>query len=172
MVCSRLGILVILAAVAAFGQKSIPARWANWGPFLGTWEAVGGGAPGQGKGSFTFAPELQGAVLTRANFSEYPASKDKPAYRHDDLVVIYLDSDKKTRANYWDNEDHVIRYTIEFAQDGNSMVWLSDPQLGPRFRLTYAKTSTDTLALRFEIAPPNAPSEFRTYIEAAAKRVK
>jgi len=40
----------------------------------------------------------------------------------------------------------------------------------PRYRLTYVKTGSDTLTLRFEIAPPGKPDSFSTYIEAKAKR--
>src|SRR5690348_7018996 len=168
----RVTIVAVIAAAAALAQNSdVATRWANWKPFLGTWEGTGGGAPGQGKGSFTFSPDLQGVVLTRRNYSEYPARKDRAAYRHDDFVVIYLDADKKTRADYWDNEDHLIHYTIDFTDNGDRMVWVSDPaRPGPRFRLTYAKTAADALSLKFEIAPPNAPTEFKTYVEAAAKR--
>ena len=43
-------------------------------------------------------------------------------------------------------------------------------QPGPRYRLTYIKTGDDTLKMTFEIAPPNDPSKFKTYIEAAARR--
>jgi hypothetical protein len=40
----------------------------------------------------------------------------------------------------------------------------------PRYRLTYVRTGSDTLTLRFEIAPPGKPDSFSTYIEAKAKR--
>jgi len=74
---------------AAHAQTQTKGLWAGWEPFLGTWEGAGSGDPGPGRGEFSLAPELQGAVLVRHNFSEYPASKDKPAYRHDDLMVVY-----------------------------------------------------------------------------------
>jgi hypothetical protein len=116
-------LVVLLALLAGAGaQERLPEKWADWRPFLGTWEGAGGGGPGQGSGGFTFTPELQGAVLVRHSYAQYPATKDKPAYRHDDLMVIYpVPSGKKTRADYWDNEGHVIHYVVEFrpqAGDG------------------------------------------------------
>ena len=85
-------------------------------------------------------------------------------------MVVYQDG-KATRADYWDNEDHVVHYSAELSDGGRKLVFLSDAaQPGPRYRLTYVKTGEDTLKLTFEIAPPNAPEKFSTYIEAAARR--
>lgn len=164
--------LLLFFSLAATAQSQSHSqtkdRWAAWEPFLGTWQGTGTGQPGQGAGEFTFEPEVQGSVLVRHNYADYPATKDKPAYRHDDLMVIYADNDK-TRADYWDNEGHVIHYVVELS---GKLVFVSDPaQPGPRFRLSYWKAgSDDTLKIVFEIAPPNDPGAFKTYIEASAKR--
>lgn len=164
--------ILLLFATMAVAQELPRNRWVEWQPFLGTWEGAGGGGPGQGSGSFTFTPELQGTVLLRHNYAQYPATKDKPAYRHDDLMVIYPDtSDKKTRADYWDNEEHVIHYLVEFADGGRKLVMTSEAP-GPRYRLTYVKTGENELKLTFEVAPAAAPEKFATYIEATAKRTK
>ena len=165
--------LILLLSSSMFAQNlPVKDRWTGWQPFLGTWEGLGSGAPGEGGGEFSFRPELQGAVLVRHSYAAYPATKDKPAYRHDDLMIVYQDG-KTTRADYWDNEDHVIRYTAELSDGGHKLVFASDAaQPGPRYRLTYLKTGEDTLKLTFEIAPPNAPAKFSTYIEAAARRKK
>ena len=45
-------------------------------------------------------------------------------------------------------------------------------QPGPRYRLTYVQTGANDLKLAFEIAPPETPEKFTTYIEALAKRTK
>lgn len=166
------GIVFLLACsltpVRAEAQTKNP--WADWVPFLGNWEGAGSGGPGEGRGEFSFGAELQGAVLVRHNYAEYPPGKDKPAYRHDDLMVIYPSADNhKTRADYWDNEGHVIHYEVELST--SKLVFLSDPgQTGPRYRLTYLKTGEDELKLTFEIAPPNDRNSFKTYIEASARR--
>ena len=165
---------IILLSWWASAQDRPPDRWVDWQPLLGTWEGTGGGGSGQGSGSFTFTSELQGAVLVRHNYAQYPPTKDRPAYRHDDLMVIYPDAlSKKTRADYWDSEAHVIHYLVEFAEAGRRLVMTSDPsQPGPRYRLTYSKIGDNDLKLTFEIAPPNAPEKFATYIEATAKRTE
>ena len=170
----RLILTIVLLSCCAFTQELSPDKWVDWQPFLGTWEGAGGGGPGQGSGSFTFAPELQGAVLVRHNYSQYPVSQGKPAFRHDDLMVIYSDpSSKKTRADYWDNESHVIHYLVEFTDGAHKLVMLSDPaQPGPRYRLSYVKTGDNDLKLTLEIAPADAPDKFKTYVEATAKRTK
>ncbi|MBZ5631419.1 MAG: hypothetical protein LAO06_21405 [Acidobacteriia bacterium] len=166
--------VLVLSATMAAAQELPKDRWADWQPFLGAWEGAGGGGPGQGSGGFTFTPELQGAVLVRHNYAQYPASKDKPAYRHDDLMVIYPDpSGKQTRADYWDNEGHVIHYSVEFTDGAHKLVMVSEAgQPGPRYRLTYVQTGANDLKLTFEIAPPETPEKFTTYIEALAKRTK
>jgi hypothetical protein len=169
----RLGGIVFLFAcslAAAHAQTPPKSPWADWEPFLGSWEGAGSGDPGQGRGEFSFAPELQGAVLARHNYAEYPASKDKPAYRHDDLMVIYPGAnDKKTHADYWDNEGHVIHYEVELT--AGKLVFMSDPaQAGARYRLTYIKTGEEELKLTFEIAAAADRNSFKTYLEATARR--
>ncbi len=120
-------VFVILMASLAPAQTAAKNPWAVWEPFLGTWVGSGSGQPGEGAGEFSVKPELQGAVLVRRNYAEYPATKDKPAYRHDDLMVIYGDGDK-TRADYWDNEGHVIHYGVEAS--AGKLVLLSDAGAG------------------------------------------
>ena len=162
-------ILSVIFAATAVAQTQPKTNWAAWQPFFGMWSATGSGDPGQGKGDFSFGPELQGAVLTRHSYAEYPATKDKPAYRRDDLIVIYSEPGGPTHAEYWDNEGHVIRYGVEVS-DGKLVFTSDSSQPGPRFRLTYVKTGDDALKMTFEIAPPNDPSKFKTYIEASARR--
>jgi hypothetical protein len=161
-------LFVVMCTSVAAAQAQPKDRWAAWQPFLGTWVGGGSGQPGQGAGEFTFAPELQGAVLVRHNYAKYPATGDKPAYRHDDLMVIHAEGES-TRADYWDNEGHVIHYMVDVS--AGKLVFVSDgAQPGPRYRLTYVKTGGDTLKLMFEIAPPNDRNAFKTYITAEAKR--
>jgi hypothetical protein len=140
---------------------------------LGQWEGVGGGKPGAGTGGFTFARDLQGRVLVRRNHADYPASAQRPAASHDDLMVIYgRPGGSPPRAVYFDNEGHVIDYTVQVTAGRPALiVFVSDPAAGsPTFRLTYRETGADSLDLKFEIAPPGQPQAFSTYIEAKARR--
>jgi hypothetical protein len=161
--------VVLSIGVRALAQPALPpADWRDWTPMIGEWEADGAG-PGGPTGSFTLAAELQGRVLVRKNNAQYPAKDGRPATRHDDLMVIYRDGDT-TRADYWDNEGHTIRY-VATVDKGKSFTFVSDVAPGrPRFRLTYVVTGANGLSLRFEIAPPSAPDQFKPYIQATVHR--
>ncbi len=148
----------------------LPAQ--DWGPaqfLIGEWIGEGGGQPGQASaGSFSFTPDLQGTVLLRKSFAEYPAANGKPASRHDDLTVIYRDGEsKRLRAMYWDNEGHVIQYEIRAAEGG--VAFVSNGAAGaPRYRLTYTPSGPNLVKIKFEIAPP--AKDFATYLDATARR--
>jgi len=137
---------------------------------LGTWEGEGSGDPGQGTGEFSCAMDLQGMVMVRRNRADYPATKDRPASRHEDLMVIFSESGK-LRAHYYDNEGHVIRYEVGDPDSQGAVQFLSEANAGPRFRLTYMPIGKQKLSLRFDIATPGT-SAFKTYIEATATRKK
>jgi hypothetical protein len=153
-------------------QANNEVNWDSWKFLVGDWVGEGSGQPGQGSGSFSFHFELQGKILVRKNRSDYPATKDRPAVSHEDLMVIYPEAgETPNRAIYFDNEGHVIHYAATFADDGNSVTFLSDAApSAPRFRLTYVKGKEGKVTIRFEIAPPGKPEAFSTYLEGAAHR--
>jgi hypothetical protein len=75
------------------------------------------------------------------------------------------------RAIYFDNEGHVVNYSVEVSADRSTVQFVSVPSVsGPRFRLTYRRTGEDTLGIQFEISPSGQPDSFSTYIQAAARR--
>jgi hypothetical protein len=161
-------LLALLAASIALAQPTSKPdnRWAPLGFLVGEWIGEGGGGPGQGTGGFSFSPEQDGKILVRKNFANYPGAKDRPAFSHTDLMIVYKEpGETKIRAIYFDMEDHVIHYTVEPSADGNSVQFVSET-----FRLTYRKTGADNLALKFEIAPPDKPGAYATYIDATARR--
>jgi hypothetical protein len=164
----------LVASVPSFSQPSLPqANWDEWKFLMGEWVGEGGGGPGQGSGGFTYSLDLQKRILVRNNYAEYPATNDRPAFRHDDLMIAYQEPGKPTRAEYFDNEGHVIHYTVTFSEDRNSVVFVSDSSAAePRFRLTYAKEGKDKLTIIFDIAPPGKGDAFRQYIKASAHRKK
>jgi hypothetical protein len=159
-------LLLGLASLLAQPPKIDP-RWAPIAFLIGDWVGEGGGGPGQGTGEFSFQIDLAGAILIRNNVSHYPATQDKPAYSHADLMII----DSTLHASYFDDEGHIIHYTVEPAADGNSVLFVSDfSTTQPRYRLTYRKTTQDRVAIRFEIAPPGKSDAFSTYIDGTARR--
>jgi len=146
------------------------SHWDSWRFLVGDWVGEGGGQPGQGTGSFSFKPELQGKVLVRRNRADYPATKDRPEYSHEDLMVIYPEG-SSDRAIYFDNEGHVIHYTVKLSPDGKTIVFASVAEAGqPRFPLTYSKAANGALKGKFEVAPPDHPESFATYLEWTAHR--
>ncbi len=162
---------LILSTSLSAQQPGKNADWDSWRFLLGEWVGEGGGSqPGQGAGGCSFYLALQDCILVRKNHSEFPATKDRPAYSHDDVTIIYQ-VPGKTQAIYFDNEGHVINYSAEFSADKNTLTFVSDIQpSAPRFRLTYIKAANDTLKLKFEIAPPGKPEAFSLYIESALRR--
>jgi hypothetical protein len=171
--------VLLLITVAGLFPRTIASRSegtkSDWAPLeflLGDWVGEGGGQPGQGAGEFSFHPGLQDRILVRKSYAAYPPTKDHPASQHEDLTVVYKESDSAPlRAIYFDNEGHVINYSINISPDRKTIEFVSDVlPSSPRFRLTYVKTGSDTLTLRFEIAAPGKPDSFSTYIEAKAKR--
>ena len=143
----------------------------DWGPaqfLVGKWAGEGGGQPGQGSGAFSFSPDLQGRILVRKSFTEFPPANGRPASRHDDLMIVYRDETTHAlRATYFDSEGHVIHYSVKPSEGGVVFVSEGAPS-NSRFRMTYTSAGKDTLRFKFEIAAPG--KEFAPYLEAAAHR--
>jgi hypothetical protein len=70
-------IAVILAAASVC--TAAPKELEPLAFLLGEWEASGGGKPGEGTGSATFALDLQDRVIIRTSYAEYPAASTAPA---------------------------------------------------------------------------------------------
>jgi hypothetical protein len=162
---------LVLADITSSCQETT-SSWATFEYLLGDWVGEGGGQPGQGAGEFSFHPDLQNRILVRKNYAAYPPTKDRPGFRHDDLMVVYrVSNNAPPRAIYFDSEGHVIHYSITASPDMKTIQFVSEAlPSSPRYRLTYARTGSDSLTLKFEIAPPGKPDSFSTYIEAKAKR--
>ena len=151
------------------------AQTAGWGALeflVGDWTGEGSGGPGQGSGSFSFKPDLEGNILVRKNRAEYPATKERAASVHEDLMIIYRDDTpaRYARAIYFDNEGHTITYEVRNAPEGDIVLESAPEPSAPRYRLTYMRVASDRVKIKFEIAPPAHPEEFSTYIEASARR--
>ncbi len=148
----------------------------DWGAIdylIGNWTGEGGGVPGQGVGAFSFEPSLEGKVLIRKSRAEYPATKDHPAFAHEDLMIVYRELDDRAegapRAIFFDSEDHVIRYDITMF--GDRIVFTSEPAPNsPQYRLTYTRVTASSLRIKFEIS--SRGNGFTTYLEASAKRTR
>ncbi len=158
---------LLLLSSLSFGQTTAakPSPFEGLKFLIGEWTGAGSGSPGEGKGGFSLTPELEGHVLVRRNFAEYPATKERPAFRHDDVMYMFEEGGK-LRAIYFDSEGHVIHYGV--TSDKDAAVFLSEGE-GPRYRLTYHAAGDKKVTIKFEVAPPGG-SEFKTYIEAEAEK--
>src|SRR5947209_8337133 len=107
-------IATLLLTLLAQSGPHLP--WKAWGPLLGEW--VADAEPDGGTGGFTLDPSVEGRVLVRKNRADYPASKDRPAAHHEDLMVVFHEGGA-TRADYFDNEGHVIHYKVTIG-DGKA----------------------------------------------------
>ena len=148
------------------GNDLVPAL-KPFGFLQGDWDAVPG--PSGETGSFSFKPGAQGHILVRTNFASYPASAGKPASRHDDLMVIAPDGDA-VRADYFDSEGHVIRYTVRTVGSGEVVFTSEIKPNEPRYRLRYKSNSDASVAGQFEVAPPAQPDSFKPYLTWTGRR--
>jgi len=157
---------MVAAALALSLVAVAQDPWKAWEPLLGEW--IADARPDGSTGSFTLERAVDGRVLLRKNVANYPPSNDRPAAHHEDLMVVFQEGGA-TRADYFDNEGHVIRYAVTFG--AGKAQFVSDAVPGaPRFRLTYRWSNVKALDLTFEIAPPGALEDFRPYIQATLHR--
>ncbi len=171
--CVRTLIMVALLLALAAGSTLVAGEPAGLQPLaflVGEWPSSGAGQPGATSGSAVFARSLQDRVILRTCYAEYGAAAGQPASRHDDLMIIYATPEGGARADYYDNEGHVIRYVVQSPGPGRA-VFLSELVAGqPRFRLTYTLQATGVLEGEFAIAPPGAPEDFKQYLHWESRK--
>ena len=162
-----------LIAAALLIAPASPVGRAQTDPFagarflLGDWTAIDTTA-GE-SGTFTFAFAAQNHVMVRTNVAIYAATADRPASRHDDLLVMYAEGGS-IKADYFDSEGHVIRYAVEAGEPG-VLTFVSERREGePRYRLTYRAGADGVLRGAFEIAAPGATPAFTPYLAWKARR--
>jgi hypothetical protein len=172
----RTAVTLIAAALLGVGTlgpiraASLPPALAPLQFLLGDWEGGGGGTPGQSQGGTSFAPGLQDRVLIRTNFAVTAATDTAPASRHDDLMIVYADERGAVRADYYDNEGHVIRYTVSAPHSGQAVFTSEATDAGPQYRLTYDAGPSGIVSGSFAIAPPGKPGAFTPYLTWEMKR--
>jgi hypothetical protein len=161
---------VALAGATAVSQTPAPesASLRALRFLAGEWKAVDL-APGE-DGGFTFRFAVQDRALVRESYARYPASNDRPASRHDDLMVIFVEG-QAMKADYFDNEGHVIHYAVHPQRDRGVVLVSSATSSEPGYRLTYALTDGGVLSGRFEIAPPGSADAFKMYLTWSARKI-
>jgi hypothetical protein len=164
------GILVSVLAETAAAQNPPAPDFAQMTRLFGTWvaDAGSGGQPGRAiRGGETWTSDLDRRVIVRRDYSEYSATSERAAFRHDGMMIIAPGAHGFS-AHAYDNEGHVIDYTI-VATDSTIVFTSERPASSPQFRLTYRRTS-DGYAELFEIAPPNDPERYRSYVSGRIRK--
>jgi hypothetical protein len=165
-----IGLVVLGLAIGASTVRAEgPAELKPLAFLVGEWDSSGSGEPGAATGVAAFRWSLQERVMVRTSFAEYSAAGGRPASRHDDFLIIYV-SGAAVRADYYDSEGHVIRYSVQSPAPGQA-VFLSDAAAGePRFRLTDTQNADGGLDGRFESADPGT-TVFKSYLTWHSRKV-
>lgn len=158
------------SAVSSAG--TLPKELAPLAFLLGDWEGGGSGTPGQGSGGTSFAPRLQDRVIVRTNFATIAATDKASASRHDDLMIIYVDDQGAIRADYYDNEGHVLRYAVTTIGEGQVVFTSEASSNAPRYRITYQAAPEGIVKGSFAMASPGKPDAFTPYLTWDMSRTK
>jgi hypothetical protein len=142
---------------------------------VGKWKVTDRtGDPGTATGGEEeWLTEAGGAVLARRAWCEFPETAKRPAFRHEDLLVIYVDSESKLQGIFWDNEGHVHFYRhVQTADAGDGVRLVTDPAMpGPRQALEYSFVPPNVSTAVFSLLVPGAP-EFKPYLRWECRRVR
>lgn len=169
--CFIATLLSCLTLVAQAPTKTAAADPFRSLAFLeGTWDANVQNNPAiKQAGRYTFNRELDGHIFARHATNDVgckaPASFD---CSHTDLLYVFQEvPGSALKADYFDNEGHVIHYDVS-TPTPTSVVFLSTPGPGPQFRLSYELSGQVTTG-RFQMRMPGA-SEWQTYLEWSGSR--
>jgi hypothetical protein len=164
--------LILVCCVSQSPRAQEKDPWAPFRFLLGDWAGVGSGKPGEAStGSTTFSLDLDGKVLVRNNRAEYaPKPGEKIGAVHKDLLIIYRQPGSgEFRAIYFDNEGHVIDYSVTLPAEQSSVVFDSAAlEKGPRFRLVYRLNKEGALSVEFLVGPPGG--EPKSYVTGLLKK--
>jgi hypothetical protein len=165
-----LALLLVLLGVTTSSPAQQDTIWKKWEWLVGEWVGDGSGSPGQGGGWFSLKPDLDGKILIRRNHTEYPATGSAPRTVHDDVMVVYRDgAGTSEKAMYFDNEGHVINYSVTHS-DRAVVLTSGRMENSPVFRLSYQLLGPDSINVAFAMSRDG--ERFMTYVEGKCWRNK
>ena len=155
--------------LAASGSAQTPADLSSLTFLLGDWDAVG--LPRGESGAFNFSLAVQDRIIVRTNYAKTAARDGRPATRHDDLMVIFVEGGT-IKADYFDSDKHVIHYSVQ-TRGPRDVVFISEPNAAePRYRLTYSLAADGTLKGSFETAAAESQDDFKPLFSWSARKLK
>jgi hypothetical protein len=160
---------IFLISVCQFVTGQLTnSEWTKWNHLIGEWVGEGNGEPGKGNGSFSFKTDLNGKIIMRKNHTVFPESEKSKELIHDDLLIVYHQAEgAPEEALYLDNEGNTIKYMVSYAE--KAIILTSEKSADkPRFRLSYETIDAKTVIVKFEMASPQAPDQFRIYLAGKA----
>jgi hypothetical protein len=168
------------AQTAASPEKAAKVGAETTDPFqrlsflIGTWDAKTVNTPAViARGTYTFQLELKKHILVRHSAPDSAACKGPSDFDcgHGDLLYIYVDAPgQPLHAIYFDNEGHVIHYTVT-APAATTAEFLSDPaQPGPQFRLFYELNGA-VMSGKFQMRMPDQ-QDWRSYLEWTGSKTR
>ncbi len=170
----RLAILLVFGTGLMRAQPAPPTADGQWSAlsFLeGTWEAKtqGGAAKATAAGTYSFRKELGGHILARHSNADGCKGPADFNCDHGDLLYIYQDTPgQPLKAIYFDNEGHVIHYSVS-APTTTSAVFISDAATpGPRFRLLY-ELKEGVMSGKFQMQMPGK-ADWMSYLEWSGRK--
>ena len=162
---------LVVSVLAAQTPPPTTEQWRALSFLEGTWDAKTTKAePGvTSAGLYTFRKELGGHILARHTTNT--GCKGPVDYNcdHSDELYVYEDAaGGPLKAIYFDNEGHVIHYTVS-TPGPKTAVFASEPNsAGPRFRLVY-ELKGSIMEGKFQILMPGR-TEWNSYLEWSGGR--
>jgi len=132
--------------------------WERLQFLLGDWVNPLSGQPGQGvSGESTFEYRLDRKIMLRTSRAEFqPRPGEDQGLVHTDLLIIHQQPGfEGLKAIYFDNEGHVIHYSLIINEEPGSVTFESqETASSPRARLTYTSHLDGSLHTEFLVASP------------------
>jgi len=138
--------------------------WQAVGFLQGTWEAkTGAGSAAHAVGTYVFQKELKEHIVARHSAVSGCIGPDTYDCQHSDLLYLFQNAPGQAlKAVYFDNEGHVIHYGVS-TPDPYTVMFLSEPGPGPRFRLIY-HLDGGVMYGKFQIQMPGK-DDWSSYLE-------
>jgi hypothetical protein len=171
MKCIVIALFLSIPLMAAGQSAAAPDSFKALSFLEQDWEANTNGHGGvDSVGTYTFRRELGGHVLARRSTSD-AACKGPATFdcEHSDVLYVYEEMPgQPLKAIYFDNEGHVLHYSVT-TPTATSAVFLTDAsQPGPAFRLSY-ELKDGTMFGKFQSRMPGQ-TEWKSYLEWSGKK--